>query len=119
METPFPISTSHFRYKYVTLYKQSILLWENGIDRIADLSVLPESDETLQGGLAESPVYMNDFQKPKIVELKDLWEMIIIRFTVFTPADGDLDEEVILNNKMAMKRRNRPDAWMIYKYGKE
>ena len=42
MENPIQVSSSHFKYKYVTLYKKRILVWENGIDRIADLSILPE-----------------------------------------------------------------------------
>jgi hypothetical protein len=62
MESPFPISTSSFKYKYVTLYKKQILVWENGIDRIADLSVLPETEDSLQMlNVEESPVYFNEY----------------------------------------------------------
>jgi hypothetical protein len=97
MESPFPISNTYFKYKYVTLYKQQILIWEGGIDRIADLSVLPETEERSQMlNIEESPVYFNEHQKAKIVELRDLWEMITIRFTIFTPADEEPDFEVIV-----------------------
>lgn len=60
MESAFPISTNYFHYKYVTLYKKQILIWENGINRIADLSVLPEAGDNFKVlNIEESPVYIN------------------------------------------------------------
>lgn len=54
MDSPISISTNHFNYKYVTVYQDQILVWENGINRIADLSVLPEVGEQ-----EDSPVYIS------------------------------------------------------------
>ena len=36
----------------------------------------------------------------KLVAIHDNWEQIIIRFTIYTPEDGENDEEVVLNNRM-------------------
>ena len=51
---------------------------------MADLSVLPEVGEH-----EESPVYINQFDRPKTVELKDIWEMNVIRFSVLTDEENE------------------------------
>lgn len=115
MDSPISISTNHFNYKYVTVYQDQILVWENGINRIADLSVLPEVGEQ-----EDSPVYISQYDRPKIVELRDIWEMVIIRFSVFT--DEENDEQVYVTKDkqhLAMKRRPRKDGWLMTKYGKD
>ena len=59
MESPIPIRENFFSYKYVTLYKDQILIWENGINRVADLSLLQEI-----GDNEESPVYISQYDRP-------------------------------------------------------
>ena len=42
MEQPLLTKYQYFKYKYVLLKNDEIEKWESGIDRIADLELLPE-----------------------------------------------------------------------------
>ena len=97
--TPLMVSNSYFKYKYVVVQdKTRIIEWEQGIDRIADCAVLPSVDQ----GDGEAPLYeaMSNNSKPKkakIVEIKDIWEQMLIKFTIFSPINEFEEEQMFIN----------------------
>ena len=65
--------------------------WESGIDRIAELRLLPQLKKPVrvlqtQGGTGSSDIYSPKMDL-KHVELSDEWEAFLIRFTIFYPID--------------------------------
>ena len=67
-------SASYFQYKYaVKDDKEQDSIWELGIDRIADLAILPA---------------VSDPQDPQVksVELHDEWEHFTVKFSIFYPS---------------------------------
>jgi hypothetical protein len=48
LDSPIQTLKPHFSYKYVLMEEEAIIKWENGIDRIADLELLPELSEKTQ-----------------------------------------------------------------------
>jgi hypothetical protein len=51
-----------------------VAVWEAGIDRLADLDVLPGAQT-------------NSDNDPKRVVIENVWEKILIKFTIFTPEE--------------------------------
>ena len=132
---PLRVSKMYFKYKYVVVEGGKMVQWEKGIDRLADLAICPEIniDGTSKSQTSEkSPMYKQSMKQSmgvnnqeKLVAIHDNWEQIIIRFTIYTPEDGENDEEVVLNNRMGstfqtmpMQRNPRDKGWLHYKYGK-
>jgi hypothetical protein len=84
LAAPLHVSKRYFKYKYVILQQGSIVKWEAGIDRLADLAVLPEvnmdgSPVTQAQGL--SPLYKQTMKQSmglnnqvRIVAIHDNWE---------------------------------------------
>jgi hypothetical protein len=70
--------------------KKDMVKWEAGIDRIAELRLLPEITapvrKIVQGGTGSSDLFMQKMDL-KHVELYDEWETFMVRFTIFYPLD--------------------------------
>lgn len=82
-----------------------------GIDRVADLSILP-------AGKSEAAIKDKDM---KYYELNDIWQQFNIRFSVFDPfgqANDSLWLESPTLGKIDMKRSNKTTGWLESKYGK-
>lgn len=106
---PLQVSKSYFKYKYVVVQDSQISRWESGIDRIADCAILPDiSPEPKHNvglmGSDDAPMYFNEQtaccshdSKPKIVEVNDTWEQMMIKFTVFTSDEDLWHDQVVLN----------------------
>jgi hypothetical protein len=107
---PIIVANSRFFYKYVLLDEGKMTKWEMGIDRIADLSLLPVSHEHI---LRDS-----DF---KVYELNDVWQQFNIRFSVFDPF-GEPGDSIWLQSptlgKIDMHRSKKTTGWLESKYGK-
>lgn len=106
-----------FQYKYVLLDEDGSIQWENGINRIADLNILPHYDTPL-----EKPK-LGIHPPEKQVLLNDQWEQHKIRFTVFDPWYEPGDElwlKPSINSgfkKTQMTRTQQPENWLKSKYG--
>jgi hypothetical protein len=107
MTQPFVTSQPTFTYKYVLMENEMTEMgkWESGIDRIAELKLLPELTEdektrpvvfptAADQTVAKAGIYRVDETKLpktnlpiKYVELNDEWESYMIRYTVFYPMD--------------------------------
>ena len=84
-DTPVLIGNTQsiFQYKYVLINGDKKLLnWERGVDRIADLSILP-STSLLNNKVFEKMVPIG--RSYKNVEIQDIWEKFTVSFTVFHP----------------------------------
>ena len=98
--------SNKFFYKYVLLDEGKMVKWEMGIDRIADLSILPEKSKD---------------RDARHYEMNDVWQQFSIRFSVFDPF-GDANDSLWLESptvgKIDMKRSSKTSGWLESKYGK-
>ena len=81
---PIVTSTPRFKYKYALLdgengKEQELICWEKGIDRLAELALLPAT-----GGYESS-------SNLKHVHLDDEWEKFKVAFSVYYPTDSPYD----------------------------
>mmetsp|Transcript_5424 Transcript_5424/g.9132 ORF Transcript_5424/g.9132 Transcript_5424/m.9132 type:complete len:183 (-) Transcript_5424:1982-2530(-) len=109
-----------------------LVSWERGIDRIADLKILPEvftSTQQFGGPSYGGQSYGDDFQSQrshiKHVELNDVFEQMEVHFSIFSPF-MEPGEDVFLEyrgmnmaNQMKMRKIKRKDGWLVKKYGQE
>lgn len=85
LREPLTPCKNHFTYKFVILNDTGkVAIWEAGIDRLADLDILPDAQT-------------NSGFEPKRVVIHNVWEKILIKFTIFTPVDSSIDEKLWLN----------------------
>lgn len=105
-EAPIITKSNKFFYKYVLLDEGKMVKWEMGIDRIADLSILPEKSKG---------------KEARHYELNDVWQQFNVRFSVFD-AFGDANDSLWLESptlgKVDMKRSSKTTGWLESKYGK-
>ena len=108
-----PILTKHkrFFYKYVLLDEGKMVMWERGVDRIADLTLLPV-DMQQQTVIRDKSV--------KHYTVNDVWQQFAIKFSVFDPfgaKDDQLWFESTAHGKIEMTP-TRSSEWLVSKYGK-
>lgn len=91
---PFVTSNWVFQYKYVVVdQKKELIKWERGVNRLADLEVLPAADAAGAAHRTHGAEYMTKFhekamhggKKTKTVRLDDEWETFTVRFRVHYP----------------------------------
>ena len=108
---PVVTKSSRFFYKYVLLNEGKMVKWEMGIDRIADLTILPTGN---------TQVIIKD-KDVKYYEMNDVWQQFNVRFSVFDPF-GAANDTLWLDSptlgKIDMKRSNKTNGWLESKYGK-
>ena len=73
-EKPIITNQPIFHYKYVLLENGMAKKWESGVDRVADLRLLPE---------ISYPIYSENLAKQ--IELYDEWESYKINFSINLP----------------------------------
>lgn len=78
LEEPILTAKNYFKYKYVLMNKGQLVKWEDGIDRIVDLDILPNTD------------FMK--QETKSCVLKDEWEKFGLRLSVYLPFEEQQDQ---------------------------
>ena len=108
LKEPLTPSKNHFTYKYVILNDSGkVAIWEAGIDRLADLDILPESE-------------VKSDNEIKRLLIENVWEKILIKFTLYSPEDSSTDETLWLiqnGNKIPMTRTAREQGWLLDTYG--
>ena len=81
------VTEPNFQYKYVLLEKPDTILWEEGVNRIADLNILPVDDKVKAAEFKRGGEFLN----VKNVVLNDYWEELNMRFTIFDPSYDNED----------------------------
>lgn len=130
LEEPLIVSVPHFTYKYMLLDddKQTMVKWEAGVDRIAELGLLPDIGHTKTAALlantkGASALATKVPPKDLIhVELHDEWESYLLRFSIFFPMDENADELMMECDRtgqqmLKMTRSQQPMNWLSTKYG--
>lgn len=131
-EKPLVTNNYYFQYKYVLLdaEKTKLIAWERGVDRIADLEILPKADMQSSSmyksyDLSNNNAYNteNSQSSVKKVELNDEWETYTVTFSMSHPIDDMHDEMVLMGdqagtNNLHMHKLPRELKWMDVKYGK-
>jgi len=122
-EEPIVTDKYFFTYKYLALgdNRTTLIGWERGVDRIADLEVLPNLEFSEYGQLNLQGKYKG--REVKNVEINDDWENFIVKFSVSHPVDesGDqlsLEGNVSFLKNISMARPTLGKDWMPIKYGK-
>jgi len=129
-ETKVPIQTrkSHFYYKFILMNNGEKVKFEEGVDRIADLVILPEIAHPSQ-----SPDGVHKLKKGKyplkFVELNSEWESFNVIFSVFHPLVNSDDQMRLYsedplfkagsygNPPIYMERSVKSKSWYNEKYG--
>jgi len=129
-ETKEPIKTrkSHFYYKFILMRNGEKVKFEEGVDRIADLVILPEIAHPSQ-----SPDGVHKIKKGKypikFVELNGDWEKFNVIFSVYHPLVNSDDTMKIYGDQqlfkagshgfepIVMERSVKSKAWYNEKYG--
>lgn len=140
--SPLRTNISHFNYKYAVFrnnYKERIG-WERGVDRIADLKVLPDKsyqtqhsygfDSNLREDLYAIEKYLEEIREnvnarqeiQKSIKYYDEWEKFEVSFTVLTPKEHQVSDVYFMGNKdhcrrVQMEKMIIPFEWMNVKYG--
>jgi len=130
-EKPLVTNRYFFQYKYVLLDKErsNLIAWERGVDRIADLEILPKVLHSNTHKFYDFSSGLNlqserAYDTIKKVELNDEWEAFNVCFSVSHPVD-DFHDEMILSgdqpntNHMQMHKIPRSISWMEVKYGQQ
>jgi hypothetical protein len=128
IDKPVVTNQPFFSYKYVLMDndKKDMVKWESGIDRIAELGLLPEMDAPVRkvvslGGTGSSDLFIQKMDL-KHVELNDEWETFMVRFTIFYPLDQKVEEMAFTSSRtgdepIIMMPTKSPEAWKKTKYG--
>ena len=127
-ESEVPLVTTHpyFKYKYVYYHPETII--EDGMDRLAELRLLPEIKS--EGACVDHHhTHAHDHHSgynTKKVELNDEWETFKMTFQVFHPNDvtmrlsgsrAELGEWEKGTGQHVCHRPNNAHKWMINQYG--
>lgn len=133
---PVTLRTFNFNYKYAIFknnYKDHIG-WERGVDRIADLEVIPDDDSSKYDSTTrviddyyeiEEYLLKKKFNKgisTKRIRYYDDWEKYEVSFTILVPREEQVEEVIFRGDKIncenvVMERMRRPFEWMNVKYG--
>ena len=126
---PLVTSNYFFHYKYAIVEDNGVIGWERGVDRVADLEIMPCMRN---GRLYNCPTelfYDMEVQlhqsKPasnKILVLNECWEKLTVSFMVYHPSEDQHDELLfdcprVNARNMMMTKMAREFEWMNPKYG--
>lgn len=120
-EEPLEMQESRFEYKYVLLNEddQENIQWEQGVNRIADLNILPNMVRKSKKG-QRTP---REVDSVKHILLNDDWEQFKVRFTLFDPKYEIGDEMWLIPDSLSgldqiqMNRTMIQENWLKAKYG--
>lgn len=94
--TPLMTHSYYYQYKYAVLEENGTKLinWEKGIDRLADMEIMPDHKQSYQTGGAtlSGPDLANVNQASlssgiKYIHYNDVWEQYNLSFTVWHPIE--------------------------------
>ena len=130
--TPLITHSYFFQYKYALLDKNAteLINWEKGVDRLADLEIMPDHSKNPSVGMYNTPLTGSDLSQinkesstngMKQVHYNDVWEQYNMSFTIWHPIENDYEEWIFDNNKahdIQMHKLPRQINWMDVKYGR-
>ena len=124
--------TYFFHYKYAVVRDDKVIAMERGIERIADLKIMPPPARVLNSGVNPCDSILlgtNDWvfvgqEKVRQVCCSDTWERHWINFMVYQPALAPKDKlifscEAAGITERPMQRMSRALSWMNCKYGSD
>ena len=130
LQKPLVTNKYYFSYKYVVMKDNAreLEMWERGVDRVADLEILPE--ETASTGAISYDVNAKNYQSErafdriKRVQLADVFEEYSVHFSVMNPKDAGTDEMVMEENSeeivdQYLEKNPLKKGWMTVKYGED
>jgi hypothetical protein len=118
-----------FYYKYALVQNDYVVGWERGVDRVADLELMPDSSVTQNS--FKPPDYFYDMEDEckiaeqsdfKRIQLNETWEKLWVSFMVYHPYAEATDEILFTCDKVGvsmqpMAQMTREFEWMDPKYG--
>ena len=130
LSKPLVTNKYYFSYKYVIMKDndRELEMWERGVDRVADLEILPE--ETGPAAGVSYDVKAKNYQsesalaRVKRVQLADEFEKYSVHFSVMNPKDAGTDEMIMEENSeeivdQYLEKNPLKKAWMGVKYGED
>lgn len=121
----------YFHYKYAVVQDNHLCAWERGVDRVADLMIMPEARTDANYDPRKS-FFAKDDQRVSVVSMIDgkrkqirfneKWEKMWVSFMVYYPRLQPTDQllftcEKVGVSKRPMKEMHRKFDWMEHKYG--
>ena len=96
----------YFQYKYALLKNggTELINWEKGVDRLADLEIMPEwqMNETYQSMIAKEDTRLinhnNNASGIKTCRYNDVWEEYNMSFTFWHPTENNQEDWIFDNN---------------------
>ena len=119
---PLYTNRPYFKYKYIQYSDGHI---EDGMDRLADVEVLPEVNNAARAydiNLRQNNLY-------KVVQLNDVWESFRVNFSVYAPMETHSDQMFISGSRDELGNWNKTSSpiqmtrsiinqdWLNEKYG--
>lgn len=130
LQKPLVTNKYFFSYKYVIMKEggRELEMWERGVDRVADLEILPE--ETSPSAAISYDVKAQNYQSEraydriKRVQLHDEFEKYSVHFSVMNPKDAGTDEMIMEENSeeivdQYLEKNPQKKEWMAVKYGED
>lgn len=105
-----------------------MISWERGVDRVADLEIMPDARNIHEFANTTELFYKMETNKDtgmrvKNVQLNEEWEKFWVSFMIFHPSEDNYDELLfdcpkVGVNMMPMTLMPQEFTWMNPKYGK-
>lgn len=124
---PLVTTKYFFHFKYAIVENNYVVGWERGVDRVADLEILPDMKN---GRLYSCPTELfydmetRVWRPPstKIITFNECWEKLTVSFMVYHPSEDNHDELLfdcprVGARNLMMTKMPREFAWMDPKYG--
>ena len=108
--TPLQTHQFYFQYKYSLLQDKGTrqVDWETGVDRLADLELMPDIQDQRNHMRGNTPLSGSDLVQVnnasslsgiKVVHYNDIWEEYNMCFTIWHPIEDPKEEWIFENNK--------------------
>jgi len=93
-QRPVVMKCNYFQYKYAMIENRTeIVGWERGVDRIADLKLMPESGFTSP----ETSQLVQQHAATKVIEYADTWETFTMSLSVWN-FDSDQYDQMLMDS---------------------
>lgn len=128
LQRPLVTNRYFFSYKYVIMKEggRELEMWERGVDRVADLEILPEETGPAVSYDVSAKNYQSEraYDRVKRVQLNDEFEKYTVHFSVMNPKDAGTDEMIMEENSeeivdQYLEKNPLKKEWMGVKYGED
>ena len=90
---PILLTQHTFQYKYVLKESNGHTIWESGYDRLADLRLLPNQDDSATGYEDNAQTHQETKISLKTVAIQDEWETYLVKFQVNCELDSPVNSK--------------------------